>query len=76
MSLVGLPFVTAVQYIADKKTSRGSTAPYSIDDIDHLLKVLKEIDSSKGTIVASIPDPITLLNATLKGTKKHSHNMW
>ena len=60
----------------DKKTSKGSTAPYSVDDIDHLLRVLKEVHSSIGIIIASVPGPTMLLNITSKRTKKHSHNMW
>ena len=71
-----LSYEHSIYCIPDKKTSKGSTAPYSVDDVDHLLKVLKEINSSTGSNTVSAPYPPTLLNTSLKRTKKHSHNMW
>lgn len=45
--------------MADKKTSKSSTAPYNKDDLKDLLDILKEIEALvKGIISFSVSRPV------------------
>ena len=65
-----------VDIVADKKTSKSSTAPYSKDDLNDLLDILKEVEALvKGSSSSRVPKSGSSLIVFVKRIRKHSRQV-